>query len=391
MLRNLRRGPIGHRTILMAMGLLSIVPLIVVMAGCAKQSSEATADRRDITSYLPVGGTVVAPASARADIHSPYDVPVEKIYVTVGKTVSRGETLFVFSAPQTQAYYDQARVSLVQAQKALEQARRQFGQELKAAQKQLAAFRSTERKARATASNPDGSDSSAPADTVVPAANRQAAEQAVIDAQARLAEGLVPYQQTVASAQEQFADAQAGSKSAQVKSPISGTVLALNISAGKAPNPKDKKPLVTVVNLEALKVAAGVPEDKLSLLKPKDLALVTIKEVPNVEFPGSLDERYSEKAGFLRGQRYVALVDFKNTKGQAKPEMDATVSIKIGEVQDVLAVPANTVYEVDKQSAVKLREGNQWRQRIVEIGLSDGKYTQIKSGLEEGDVVMTNP
>jgi multidrug efflux pump subunit AcrA (membrane-fusion protein) len=391
MLRDLHRGPVGLRVILLVLGLLSVVLSIVVIAGCGKQSSEATAGRRDITSYLPAEGTVVAPASARADIYSPYEVPVEKIYVTVGKEVRRGEALILFSAPQNQAYYDQARTTLVQAQKALDQARKQFSQELKAAQKQLATSRSTERKARVPASNPDGSDSSAPPDTSVSSANRQADEQAVIDAQARMTEGLVPYQQAVASAQEQFDSAQAGSKSAQVKSPIAGTVLAVNATEGTAPDPRDKKPLVTVVNLEALKVAAGVAEDRLSLLRPKNLALVTLKEVPNVEFPGALDEIYSEKAGFLRGQKYVALVDFKNIKGQAKPDMEAAVSIKIGEVHDMLAVPANTVYPVDKQYAVKMREGKEWRQRIVEIGLSDGKYTQIKSGIQEGDVVMTNP
>jgi multidrug efflux pump subunit AcrA (membrane-fusion protein) len=397
MLRDLHRGPIGLRAILQVLGLFSLVLSVVVIAGCAKQSSEATAGRRDITAYLPAEGTVVALASARADVDSPYEVPVEKIYVTVGKNVRRGETLIVFSAPQNQAYYDQARAALVQAQKALDQARSQFGQDVRAAQKQLAASRSTERKARVAAPNQssppagEGPSTPYPPDTGVTSTNRQADEQAVIDAEARMAEGLVAYQQAVAAAQEQFAAAQAGGKSAQVKSPITGTVLAVNVSVGTAPNPRDKKPLVTVVNLEALKVAAGVAEDRLSLLRPKNPALVTIKEVPNVEFSGSLDEIYSEKAGFLRGQKYVALVDFKNAKGQAKPGMDAIVSIKIGEVHDVLAVPANTVYEVDKQYAVKLREGKEWRQRIVEIGLSDGKYTEIKSGLEEGDLVMTNP
>ena len=397
MLRHLHHGQIGRRAILSVLGLFSLALSVVMIGGCAKQSSEATAGRRDITAYLPAQGTVVAQASARADIYSPYGVPVEKIFVTVGKNVRRGETLIVFSAPENQAYYDQARAALVQAQKNLDQARRQYGQELKAAQKQLAVSRSAEKKARDTASNPSnppaGADQSAsyPPDTDISSVNRQADEQAVIDAQARMDEGLVAYQQAVATAQEQFAAAQAGSKSAQVKSPITGTVLAVNVSVGIAPNPRDKKPLVTVVNLEALKVAAGVAEDQLSLLKPKNPALVTVKEVPNVEFPGSLDEIYSEKAGFLRGQKYVALVDFKNTKGQAKPGMDATVSIKIGEVHDVLAVPANAAYKVDKQYAVKLRVGKEWRQRIVEIGLSDGKYTQIKSGLKEGDVVMTNP
>ena len=57
----------------------------------------------------------------------------------------------------------------------------------------------------------------------------------------------------------------------------------------------------------------------------------------------------------------------------------------------MFAVPANATYTVDKQYAVKLQEGKEWRQRIVEIGLSDSNYTQIKSGLKEGDVVMTNP
>lgn len=387
MLRHLHRGPIGLRAIAAVLGLLSLALLVVALTGCAKQSSEATAERRDITAYLPAEGTVVAQASARADVYSPYEVPVEKIYVTVGQNVRRGETLIAFSAPQNQAYYDQARAELLRAQKSLDEARKQFGQELRSAQKQLAVSRSTERKARVTASNP----STPPSDTGVSSVNRQADEQAVIDAQARVNEGLVAYQQAVAAAQDQFNAAQAGAKAAQVKSPITGTVLAVNATVGTAPDPQDKKPLVTVVNLEALKVAAGIPEDRLSLLKPKNPSLVTIKEVPNVEFPGALDEIYSEKAGFLQGQKYVALVDFKNTKGRAKPGMDATVSIKIGEVRDVLAVPANTVYQVDKQYAVKLRKGKEWRQHIVEIGLSDGKYTEIKSGLKQGDIVMTNP
>jgi HlyD family secretion protein len=397
MLRHLHSGPIGLRVILPVLGLFFLVLSVLVIAGCAKQSSEATAGQRDITAYLPIQGTVIAQASARADIGSPYGVPVEKIYVTVGQNVRRGETLIVFSAPQNQAYYDQARAVLVQAQKDLAQARKQYGQELRAAQEQLAASRSTERKARVTAANPssppagDDLSASSPPDTGVSSTNRQADEQTVIDAQARMAEGLVPYQQAVVAAQEQFQAAQAGGKSAQVRSPITGAVLVVNVSVGTAPNPQDKKPLVTVVNLDALKVAAGVAEDQLILLRPKNPALVTVKEVPNVEFTGSLDEIYSEKAGFLQGQKYVALVDFESTKGQAKPGMDATASIKIGEVHDVLAVPANTVFQVDKQFAVKLKEGKEWHQRIVEIGLSNGKYTEIKSGLEEGAIVMTNP
>lgn len=393
----IKHGSNRPNSVLLVLSRCSLVLLAVPLGGCTKPSSEATAARRDITAYVPAEGSAFAPASARADVASPYAVPVEKVYVTVGKNVRRGEALLLFSAPPTMAYYDQARTALVQAQKSLTDARRQYAVGVRAAEKQLAASRSTERKARVGASAPttpnadtDTSATGTP-DITVSSANRQADEQSVIDAKARMAEGLVPYQQAVAAAQDQFSAAQAGSKSAQVKSPIAGTVLAVNASVGQTPNPGDKKPLFTIVDLDHLKVAAGIPEEQLRQLRPKNAARVTVKEVPNVEFPGSLDEIYSEKAGFLRGQKYVAVVDFQNIKGQVKPGMDATVSIKIGEVHNVLAVPANSPYKVDNQFAVKVRDGKEWRQRIVEIGLSDGKYTQIKSGLKEGDVVMTNP
>ncbi len=385
MLRQQWQRSVAMSSILLVLGMFSFAVSVVMMTGCAKKSSEAITDTRDITAYLPVEGTVIAPASSSADIRSHYQIPLEKVYVTVGKSVSQGETLMLYSAPQKEAYYDQARFAVKNAQKSLDQAKRVFSQDVKTAQKQLAVSRSIEKKSKnfiARIFNPDNGES---------ALNRQADEQAVIDAQARMNEGLVPYQQALVAAQEEFQAAQAGSKAAQVKSPISGTVVALNAKVGTVPDPKDGKPLITIVNLEALKVAAGVREDRLSLLKPKDPALVTIKEVPNVDFTGSLDEIYSEKAGFLRGQKYTALIDFKNTKGQAKPDMEANVSIKIGEVHNVLAVPANAVYAVDKQHAVKLKEGQEWHQRIVDIGLSDGKYTEIKSGLSKGDVVKTNP
>lgn len=62
-----------------------------------------------------------------------------------------------------------------------------------------------------------------------------------------------------------------------------------------------------------------------------------------------------------------------------------------GEVHDALAVPASAGYKVGQQFAVKIREGSDWHERIVKVGLSDGNYTEIKSGLKAGDIVQANP
>lgn len=387
MLHSVRRAKTAR-----AFGMACAV-LLATVIGCGKPSGEARVTRRDITARVPVEGEVVAPASAKADIYAPYDAQVANVYVTVGQSVSRGDAVIDFAQPQTQTYYDQARASLLQARHALDQARAQFRQQVKAAEQQLAAARTAQKQAAAKASAEGGAGPSEEPQgataTIVP--DVPSAQQAVVDARARMAEELVPYQQALASARQQFQQAQAGVKAAQVKSPISGTVLAVNISSGQTPAPRQKAPLVTVVNLNALQVRAGVPERDLTRLRLGDPATITFREVPNQTFLGYLDQIYSKDAGFLKGQDYAALVNFRNLNGRAKPGMDAEVSIQVARARDVLAVPVEAVYEARKGQAVKVRRAGRWRTRYIQTGISDGDYIEVRSGLQEGDVVQTNP
>lgn len=371
-----------------ALPVLALPTLLIaafLVEGCARGPSEAVVESRDITATALLKGEVVAPAAARADVHTPYTVAVADVFVTVGKNVRKGDALLLFSAPTNEAYYDQARSAVAAAERALASARSTYAGDLRAAQKALADARAAERRAR-----------NAPADqaelpSVEPTNMRMAQEQAVIDAQARMNEGLAPYQQALVAAQEEFRAAQQGAKAAQLKAPIDGTVLAVNIGVGETPDPDNKKPLVTIVNLAALKVAGEADEKQIALLKPDSHAMVTIKEVPGTQFHGSLDEIYSEKAGFLVGRKDVALIDFENTGGKAKPGNEAEAAVTIGEVRDVLAVPTDAVKEDGSHYVVKVKSGTDWVNRRVEIGLSDGRFTEVRSGLKRGEVVIVAP
>jgi len=328
-LRGFTLPPLAVAGISLTMGLIS---------GCGQRSTEAEVTRRDITARLVVEGEVIAPATARADIMPPYEVPVEQVYVTVGQNVRQGETLLLFSAPRNQAYYEQARARLVQARQALAQAQNRFSRQLQAAQQRLARSREAERAARTAQAAPPSATPSpegggAAPSSPTPAANsarigsliarRQADEQAVIDAQARMEEGLVPYQQALAAAQQDFASAQAGSKSAQVKSPITGTVLEVNAEMGKTPDLDDDDPLITVVNLDALHVAAGIHQDQLRQIRPGDVAEVTLEDLPNVRGPGIHREgRFSARAEIRRNNRLPE----HRRPGQARHGRDRTHS-----------------------------------------------------------------
>jgi hypothetical protein len=53
----------------------------------------------------------------------------------------------------------------------------------------------------------------------------------------------------------------------------------------------------------------------------------------------------------------------------------------------VLAVPADAVTVKDGKSYVDVMTNGKWLARLVTTGLTDGFLTEIKDGLEEGDVV----
>lgn len=75
-----------------------------------------------------------------------------------------------------------------------------------------------------------------------------------------------------------------------------------------------------------------------------------------------------------------------------KPEMDADVSVKLGAAKAALAVPNDAVDRDDTgRSSVEVMRGGRWQTVVVEPGLSDGRYTAIRSGLEEGETVKVTP
>ncbi len=71
------------------------------------------------------------------------------------------------------------------------------------------------------------------------------------------------------------------------------------------------------------------------------------------------------------------------------PGMNATVTIVVDQVQDVLTVPDGAVQSEGRNSVVEVQnEDGTTETVVVETGLSDGTNTEITSGLEEGQTVI---
>jgi RND family efflux transporter MFP subunit len=387
-------------------GVILLLALIAwgIWAYVNQGPDSAAVSRRDIVGYVPLQGQAIAPAGGRADVMAPYQTTVARVLVAVGQKVKAGDVLLELSQPATQAAYDQARQNLKAAEDALAQTKRNEGSAVAAARQQLEKARATERAARGTAqatpppasATGDGTEAAPPVTVQEPGADlntatqaRVAAEQAYLQAQQQYQSSLAPYSQQLASAKAAFQEAQVGRKQGMIHAPIAGTVLTMNAQPGKEIGTEnDKTPVATIVDLSKVQVQTAISPEQATVVHESMPAVVTVQEAASREFQGRVALMTPDMKGRSTPQAYNVLVEFRNDEGLVKPGMKATASIKTGEVKDTLAVPSEAVtQDREGRTVVGVLRDGKWQDTVVQTGLSDGRYTAVKSGLKKGDTV----
>jgi len=223
--------------------------------------------------------------------------------------------------------------------------------------------------------------------TLLDPAELASAERELADAQRARTRALAPYQIALEQARESFNQAKSGAKLASIRTPISGTVLMLDVQPGQEVGTDREKPLAEVVDLEALEVHVAVPAGMQ--VEEGDDFVLAFKDVPGESFDGKVSKVVTVAGG--DGQR-TAIVQFSNEMGLVKPGMEATASMITGEVKNVVSVPSDAVDKDESgKPIVKVLKSGEWIPTVVEVGLSGGGYTEIKSGVDEGDTVQVTP
>jgi len=93
-------------------------------------------------------------------------------------------------------------------------------------------------------------------------------------------------------------------------------------------------------------------------------------------------------------QRVLVLIDLINPSAQAKALGDrfrVEVRVAVWHADEVLAVPAGALFREGNDWKVYLYQDDEALLRGVEVGQSDGQYTQILGGLQGGDLVLLHP
>jgi multidrug resistance efflux pump len=216
------------------------------------------------------------------------------------------------------------------------------------------------------------------------------------DARAKLDEGADAV--TLASAQADVdkkrlavADAEAALVGTKLMAPFDGTVLQTNAAVGDVIAANTS--ILTLANLNNLQVLASVDETTIRRVSAGQPAQITFDAVPGQTLQGQVGEVPLQ--GTLQGGVMVYEVPISLVGAEKLPllvGMTANVKIAVGQAENALLVPAmalqkaNGMYQVLVPNTVD--PAGQPEAVPVEVGLSDGSYTQIVRGLNDGDKVM---
>ncbi len=179
-----------------------------------------------------------------------------------------------------------------------------------------------------------------------------------------------------------------------IVAPIAGTVADREITPGESVNSAEK-PLMSILNDSSVLATANIYEKDLNQVKQGQELTVKIASFPvsaaleeDRSFRGKISFIGSTVEGETRAVPVKALLD--NSEGTLKPGMFAELEISTNKTAtNILAIPVSAVVEANGKQLVYVKNGDAFQAVEVALGQTSGDLVEIKSGLFEGDLIVT--
>jgi cobalt-zinc-cadmium efflux system membrane fusion protein len=172
-----------------------------------------------------------------------------------------------------------------------------------------------------------------------------------------------------------------------VTAPISGTVSDREVTLGQSFEDAGGK-LMTIVNDSRVYATASIYEKDLDKVKTGQRAIAKIASLPNRTFSG----RIAVIGSVVEGETPVVPVkaELDNPDGALKPGIFAELEVQTERTPTaILAIPSSAVVDANGKKLVYLQNGNAFQPIEVMLGQTSGDMVEVKTGLFEGDMVVT--
>lgn len=177
---------------------------------------------------------------------------------------------------------------------------------------------------------------------------------------------------------------------AQIVAPISGVVSSMSTQEGETVAASFAAPtFVTLLDLNRLEVWAYVDETDIGRIHAGQQVRFTVDTYGNQEFEGEITTIYPQAEIRDNVVNYVAVVRFVQPEEQVlRPEMTTTVTIIVDQREHVLTVPLRAVQREAGRAFVLTPGEKTYERRWIRTGSRDDSYWEVSEGLREGDEVI---
>ena len=174
----------------------------------------------------------------------------------------------------------------------------------------------------------------------------------------------------------------------EIRSPIAGLVI--RVSAGAGENVHTEHPVFTILDASRVWIEARVSEADLDRLGGSRAALYETPDAPGRLAPAG-EAPVLTAAEVDPATRTVALVyDVKNATGALRIGTALTLHIETARSEDAVAVPDSAVVDEEGRFVAFVQvSGETFEKRDLSLGIRDGGFAQVLSGLKEGERVVT--
>lgn len=201
---------------------------------------------------------------------------------------------------------------------------------------------------------------------------------------------------------------------ATIYSPISGVVLYRAVEEGQTVASSFNTPTLFTIaqDLKQMRVIANIDEADIGMVKEGQFVTFTVDAYPNDTFKGTVSQVRLQATTTSNVVTYEVVIDAPNNDLKLKPGLTANITIITEAANDVLLVPVKALTfkpvrpepparspqdtteqrrktEIPAQcKTIFVKDSTGMHPQRVEVGMTNGIYTEIKSGLAVGDTIV---
>ena len=210
-------------------------------------------------------------------------------------------------------------------------------------------------------------------------------------------------QQAYEKAQATLVKAQSNLDYATIYSPIDGVVLSREVEEGQTVAASFETPtMFTIANdLRKMQVIADVDEADIGQVLEGQRVTFTVDAFPDDTFEGDVTQVRLNPTTESNVVTYEVVIDAPNPELKLKPGLTANITVYTMEKNDILLAPLKAFRFTPKTApenpqttqAPQAGKGEKvvWLQtaegivpKVIKVGVSDGIYTEVKEGIQEG-------